>query len=113
VRGGDFDSLRLSIGTRWSRDFRGWGGIVWQPELRAFYDREFADSEMRATIAFDKSRDKSIVARSGDWGRNSGRLGVGLNAQLTDNLNFRIDYDYEVYDHTTANELAAMLTIRW
>ena len=113
VHSGSYNSLRLPIGVKLSQDNVGYGGIVWTPEARMFYIRELADASVRTGTSFAAVSSVPFYAESGNWGRNSARLGVGLNAALSDWLNFRIDYDYEVYDHTTANWFGTTLGVRW
>jgi outer membrane autotransporter protein len=113
VYGGDYNSLRLPVGAKLSRDLRSRNGIVWTPEARAFYVREFCDASAQARTSFDGVRSVSFIADSGKWGRNSGRFGLGLNAKLSGRMNFRIDYDYEVYDHTTADQISTTLGVNW
>jgi len=112
IQSQSYNSLRLPIGARLSRNT--WGGsVMWTPEVRAFYIREMADASVRTSTAFAGEAGVPFYAESGNWGRNSGRFGVGLNAKLSDWLNFRVDYDYEVYDHTAASELGATLGVKW
>ena len=89
------------------------GGIVWSPEVRAFYVREMADDSARARISFAGVRDVSFESGSGQWGRNSARLGIGLGAMVSSRLNARLDYDVEVYNHTTADTFSATLGVMW
>jgi outer membrane autotransporter protein len=96
-----------------SRDFAGHNEIVWTPEVRAFYVREMGDDSVRARTSFNGVRSVSFMAESGNWGRNSARLGVGLNAQLSNRLNFRVDYDYEAFDHTATSEFSTTLGVNW
>jgi outer membrane autotransporter protein len=102
----------MPIGATWSRsaDF---AGVIWTPEVRTFYIREMADASAAVRTSFDAVREVSFIAESGYWGRNSARLGGGLNAQIMSRLNFRIEYDYEVYAHTTISELSAALSVKW
>ena len=58
----------------------------------------------------------SFLAESGKWGRDSGRFGAGLEMRLTSRLNvvnFRVDYDHEVFDHTAVNEFSTTLGMQW
>jgi outer membrane autotransporter protein len=113
VRSGSYDSLRMPVGARLSREILGNNGILWRPEVRAFYVREFADASVRTSTSFAAVSSVPFYAESGNWGRNSGRFGVGLNAGLANWLNFRVDYDHEVYDHTATNEFSATLGVKW
>jgi uncharacterized protein with beta-barrel porin domain len=124
-----YDSLRMPIGARLSRPIESRGLcprifsfdsatkspalVIWTPEVRAFYIREFADASVRTSTAFDAVRGVPFFAESGNWGRNSGRFGAGLNAGLADWLNVRVDYDYEVYDHTATNAFSATLGVKF
>ena len=92
VHANRYNSLRMPIGAKLSRDIFSNGGgifgsIIWTPEVRAYYVREFADASARTMTSFNNVRAVSFAAESGNWGRNSGRFGVGLNAALTDRLN--------------------------
>jgi outer membrane autotransporter protein len=118
VRSNSYNSLRLPIGAKLSRDIESRGlrprsNIVWTPELRVHYIREMADDSVRVRTSFDNIRSVSFAADSGSWGRNSGRFGVGVNARLSNQLNFRMDYDYEVFDFTSASALSATLGVKW
>ena len=108
-----YHSLRLPIGAKVSRTFHSQGGIIWTPEARAYYIREMGDPSARATTSFNNIRPISFTADTGNWGRNSGRLGVGLNAGLTDRFNLRVDYDCEVYDYTSTSEFGATVGVTW
>ena len=112
VHGGRYHSLRMPVGAKWSRDYMG-GGIVWSPEVRAFYVRETADDSVKARISFAGVREVSFESGSGQWGRNSARLGIGLGAMVSSRLNARLDYDVEVYNHTTADTFSATLGVMW
>ena len=107
-----FDSVRFPMGAKLSHEFL-FCCIVWRPEVRAFYIREVADASIQADTSFHKVREVPFVADSGKWGRNIGRFGAGLNAQLMDQLNFRIDYDYELYEYTSASAFGMTLGVRW
>jgi len=107
-----FDSVRFPIGARVSHEF--WRGcIVWRPEVRAFYIREVADAWVQANTSFHHVREVSFATESGKWGRNCGRFGAGLHVQIMDKLSFRIDYDYEVYEWTSASEFGMTLGLMW
>jgi outer membrane autotransporter protein len=108
-----YNSLRMPLGVKWSRESVGFGGILLTSEARMFYIREFVDDVARARTSFDGVRSVSFLAEGGSQGRNSGRFGVGLNAQLSSRMSLRADYDYEVYDHTTANAFSTTLGVRW
>ncbi len=49
----------------------------------------------------------------GDWGRNSGLFGIGLNVRLADRMNFRIGYDYEIYEETEMGAFGTTLGVYW
>jgi len=103
----------MPLGAKIARDIFGAKGIVWPPEARAFYTREFADASVRTSTAFANAASVPFYAESGNYGRNSGRFGVGLNASVSQNVTSRIDYDYKVYDHTTVSEFGGTLAVRW
>jgi len=111
ARSSRYNSVRMPIGARMSQDIR--RGILWIPEVRAFYICELADTSARVWTSFNEVRSVSFVADSGNWGRSSGRFGTGINAQFSDSLNFRVDYDYEVFEHTSTSALGATLGVRW
>ena len=113
VRAGRYNSLRMPMGAKLSRELYSRNGFVWTPELRAYYIREFADDSVRAITSLSSNRSTRFLSDSGSWGRNSGRLGAGLGVDLTDRINFRVDYDYEVFDHTALSELGATLGVKW
>jgi outer membrane autotransporter protein len=98
---------------KWSQDCIGYGGILLTSEARMFYIRELADDAAWVRTSFNNAGSVSFFAASGSQGRNSARLGAGLNARLSDRMNFRVDYDYEVFDHTAANELSTTFAVRW
>ena len=111
--GGSYNSLRMPMGAKLSWKLYSRSGIVFTPEFRAYYVREFLDDSARAVVSFNNVRSVNFLASGGNWGRNSARFGAGLNASLSDWLNFRIDYDYEVYNHTATNALGATLGVKW
>jgi len=120
VHGGNYHSLRMPMGAKWSRTLHNITGdhdITWTPELRAFYVRELADDSARVRTSFDSVREVSFAAESGKWGRDSARLGAGLETCWVtghaDRLSFRLDYDCELYKHTTTNTLAATVGVNW
>jgi uncharacterized protein with beta-barrel porin domain len=113
VRSESYDSIRMPVGAKVARSFLS-KHVVLTPELRAYYVREFADSSMWAVASFDKVRSVSFLSESGDWGRDSGRFDVGLQASsFADRLHASIDYDYEVYRHTSTSVLGATVGVRW
>jgi len=120
VYGSNYQSLRMPVGAKWSRNIVDNAGpdidMVWTPEVRAFYVRELADDSARVRTSFDGVREVSFGAESGKWGQDSCRLGAGLEMRLTSRLNVvnvRIDYDYEVYNHTAADMFATTLGVSW
>ena len=109
-----YQSVRTPVGFKVSRVFKGKRrGIVWVPESRLFYVREFADDSVRLQTSFANVPGIKFNAESGKWGRNSGLLGVGLSGQVSDRVTFRFDYDYEIYNYTTANIASATLNVKW
>ena len=107
-----FDSVRFPMGAKLSHDF--WTGyFLWRPEVRAFYIREVADASVRTRTSFNEVREVPFFADSGKWGRNCGRFGTGLTVQMMDRLSFQIDYDYEVYEWTSASEFGMTLGVMW
>jgi len=108
-----YQSVRMPIGIKASQIVVGKHGGLWMPEVRVFYVREFADDSVRVRTSFDADRDVTFDAESGKWGRNSGRFGVGVNAKLSSRMNFRLDYDCEVYDHTSTNVVSTMFCMKW
>ena len=120
VYSGKYESLRMPMGTKWSYEIKDNAGpdvdMSWTPEVRIFYVRELADDSARVRTSFDGVRDVSFGAESGKWGRDIGRIGTGLEMRLASRLNtvnVRIDYDYEVYNHTTADTFTATLGVSW
>lgn len=111
VASDNYDSLRLPIGARWNRDFKG-RRIVWTPEVRAYYVPELLDRMISVQTGFAGTTTR-FAAESGDWGRHSGRFGVGMGAALTDRLSVRVDYDYEVWNHTDMHNVGGNVTYRW
>jgi opacity protein-like surface antigen len=71
------------------------------------------DTSARATTSFYKVGDVSFLAESGNWGRNSTRLGAGLNVALPQQWYFRADYDYEAFDYTATSEFGISLGVNW
>ena len=113
VASGNYQSLRSPVGLKVGLPSMGHDGIAWIPEVRAFYVREWADDSARVHTSFDGVRDVSFTADSGQWGRNSGRLGAGLGVRFMDHANLRLDYDYEVYNHTNLSEFSVTLGVNW
>ena len=89
--------------------------ITWTPEVRAFYVTELGDTSARVRTSFDDNRVRQVRfdAYSGNTGRQSARIGLGVNAQLRHWLHFRLDYDHEIFDHTSVNELGVSLGVRF
>ena len=50
---------------------------------------------------------------SGKLGRNSGRFGAGVTAVLSDRMDVRVNYDFEVFDHTSTNEFGVVMGLYW
>jgi outer membrane autotransporter protein len=113
VYGGTYQSLRMPIGVRLNRTIMGRHGVVWTPELRAFYIRELADDAYQVWTSFNGVREVRFMASTGRWGRNSARLGGGVNARLLDWLYAGVDYDLEAYDRTSSGEFSATLGMKW
>lgn len=112
IAGGKYDSLRLPVGARVSRDFQG-RRILWTSELRAFYVTEMGDDSASVRTAFHSVRDVGFSASSGSWGRSSGLFGVGVKGRLSDRLSLQIDYDYQLYEHTDMGELSVSANVNW
>ena len=112
INGCRYQSLRMPVGAKWSQNYR-YRNVVLTPEARAFYVREFANDSASVRTSFNAVRGATFLATSGVQGRNSGRFGLGVGAQLSDRLNFRVDYDYEVYERAVVSELSATLGVKW
>ncbi|MCL2006184.1 MAG: autotransporter domain-containing protein [Planctomycetaceae bacterium] len=108
-----YTSVRLPMGVKVHRDLYTRNGLVWTPEFRASYICDLGDTSARATTSFANASGNTFIAGSGNWGRSSGRVGIGLNMQMRDRLQFRMDYDYEVFEHTATSEFGATLGVRW
>ncbi len=119
VYGSDYNSLRLSLGARFSRDFtfsarRGrYSRMIWTPELRAFYIAELCDDSATVLTSYNNVRDVRFSASSGSWGRHGGLFGAGLKAQLSDRVNFRLDYDHEIYENMDRGEFSVSVGVHW
>ena len=113
IAGSNYQSFQVPFGIKASRVFMGSYGIALIPEARISYVRELADDAAIVRTSFANVRDVTFLAKSGDRGRDMGRLGFGVSGQLPKRLNFRFDYDYEVYRHTTASTLAGSLGMSW
>ncbi len=72
-----------------------------------------ADDAAVIHSAFAPVPQNKFATTTGPWGRNSGVFGLGLGLQLTDRMNFRIDYDYEVYERTDMSEFSTSLRVHW
>ena len=110
----DYESLRMPIGARWIREFTFGRGIVFAPELRAFYIGELADTSAQVWTSFvgDRGRHR-FAAGSGAWGRSTGRVGVGFVSRIGDRVSFRLDYDYETCQHMATHEFGTTLGVSW
>ena len=113
VHSNTYESLRIPVRGEIQTECHWAADVTWTPELRTFYVREFADDSARAVTLFDSVRSVSFIADSGKWGRNSERFGVGLGTGLSDCLFVRIDFDYDVYEYTTAREFGTILGVKW
>ena len=110
---GEFESLRLPIGVKASRVFATSTGVVLMPELRAVGTVELADDSARVQTSFVSRPDVNFYADSGRWGRYSGKLGAGLGAVIANRFNVRLDYDYEIFEHTSTNAFSSTVGIQW
>ena len=118
-----YQSVRVPVGVKASRVYTRVGLfnpdklMILQPEARLFYVREFADEEVNVHTTLDVARragfPQTVIASSGKWGSDSGRLGIGLNGKLSEQMNFRLDYDFEVYNHTTAHAASVTFGMKW
>ncbi len=108
-----YQSLRLPVGFRLSSQHVGKYGLVWSPEFRAYFVREMADDAAVIHSAFAPVPQNKFATTTGPWGRNSGQFGVGLNVQLTNRLDFQVDYDYEIYENTDRGEFSVSVGVHW
>ena len=114
VNSSHYESLRMPLGVKLSRQLVGKKrGILWTPEARIAYIRELADTSTRVRTSFDEMRDVSFYAKSGNWGRHSLRVGVGAGAVVSRHFNFRLDYDFEVYNHTSVHGFGGTIGAHW
>ena len=120
TRGGDanlyvasdmYQSFQTSVGAKVSRMFTDSRKVVWTPEIRAYYVHEWSDDRARAITSFAAVRDINFEAHGGRWGRDSGRFGAGVGALLTEHINFRFDYDFEVFSNTSTNTFTTTLGV--
>jgi autotransporter-associated beta strand protein len=109
-----YRSLQFPIGIRANKSFVGKYGVLWMPEMRASFAREFADDSARVWTSFAGAPgSESFYADSGRWGLHSGRVGGGVGALVANRFNFRFDYDYEIYSRMTVHSCGATLGVHW
>jgi len=108
-----YDSFRVPLGVKASRMFIGRRNVAWTPEVRISYNYEMMDTSARVWTRFKGHDDARFYAESGDWGRNSVRMGTGLGAIVSNRFNFRLDYDFETYNHATVHAVEALLGFQW
>jgi uncharacterized protein with beta-barrel porin domain len=116
VEGDAYQSLEMPIGVKASGVLtgeQGTQGIIWVPEARIFYVREWIDDEATAMTSFSGFRGTSFAATSGKRGKDSGLFGVGLNVQASEHWNLRFDYDFEVYRNTSSHTFGGTLGVNW
>jgi len=111
VAGSDYHSVRLPIGIKLSRLFPWDHGSVWMPELRAHYIRELANDTVEVRTAFAGAPGVGFAATNGVRGRDNVRVGLGLGFLVANRVNFRLDYDCDIYNNTTANSFGATLGV--
>jgi len=108
-----FRSLNLPIGIRANKNFVGKYGVLWMPEIRAAFVREFADDSARVRTWFADTPNAPFYAESGRWGLHSGRVGGGIGTLISNRLTFRFDYDYEIYSRMSVHTCGATLGLQW
>jgi outer membrane autotransporter protein len=113
VASSDYHSVRLPAGVKLSKMFPWDHGSVWMPELRAYYTRELANDTVKVRTAFAEAPGVDFVATSGVRGRDSVRVGLGLGFLVASRVNFRLDYDCDIYNDTTADSFGVTLGVSW
>ena len=113
VASSDYHSVRLPIGVKLSKMFPWDHGSVFMPEIRAFYIRELANDTVKVRTAFVGARDVDFEATSGVRGQDNIRLGLGVGMLVANRVNFRLDYDCDIYNNTTADTFSITLGVSW
>ncbi len=106
------DTLRLPVGMT-----AAWEHVVddvrIRPQVRAFYQAELGEGDATSTTRFASAPRHEFKAKSGKWGRHTGRFGVGVEAAVRDRVSLRLDYDYEVGSRVRSHEVLFNVAVKW
>ncbi|MCD8349761.1 MAG: autotransporter domain-containing protein [Planctomycetaceae bacterium] len=110
--GSNADTLRLPVGVTAAMEYVV-DDVRIRPQVRAFYLAELADGDATSQTRFAAAPQYDFRAKSGKWGRHTGRFGAGLEAEVRDRVSVRVDYDFEVGSRVRAHELMFNVAVRW
>ncbi|MCD8140845.1 MAG: autotransporter domain-containing protein [Planctomycetaceae bacterium] len=110
--GSHADTLRLPVGVTAALEYDV-DGVRLRPQVRAFYQAELADGDATSRTRFAAAPGYEFKAKSGKWGRHTGRFGAGVEAEVRDSVSVRVDYDFEVGSRVRAHELMFNIAVKW
>lgn len=113
VESSSLDSYKGSLGAKISREIvSDPEGLTLTTELRGRWIHEFGDTSALINSNF-VGFSKSFTVVDEDLSRNSGALGVGLMAELTDNILLSFDYHYTLNQDLEQHFISGNLSYRW
>jgi len=107
------DSLRGFLGGRISWEGRTRNGWLAQPNLRARWMHEFADTSGVLAAQFGTPGSPAFAPRGLDQGRDWALLGVGVNLVSRDNVSLYVNYDVQVNARQTFHTGSGGVQFAW
>ncbi|MDR0870431.1 MAG: autotransporter domain-containing protein [Planctomycetaceae bacterium] len=107
-----YTSFRIPIGVKSSSEFDV-QGVKFRPELRAYFLPDFGNTGVYGRTAFASAPSNTFIMDSGARTRGGVRLGVGMQARLTDFINVGFDYDAEFWERYARHDLGGNISLRW
>ena len=82
-------------------------------EFRADYYHEFGDPEATLVSSFQAAPSLRLTTEGQDMGRETGRLGAGLNWQIGERAKLGLDYDFTISKDYTGHDVGAILRVEF
>ena len=105
----DEDSLRSTLGVRWSCDWKLWGSVILRTESRAVWKHEFEDTAYGITSRFALAAlgPNNLTVFGPDTGRDSALISGGFsvlwNERVSTYLHVDSEYGRKNYENTAAS----------